>query len=264
MKAPAISEDDRLRGWKEIGVVLRACERSAQRWEHTHWLPIYRVHTARRAMVYASRKELELWLCSDAGRAARAEEGLPRLGNRMKAAPTSAEIDGNASLGGPHGFETEASSPDSEPPRPRVWRRRAAVPALLTILFAVVGFAVWRVSPAVVRMSRPGPNPGDTLMFRLTFANGRTATFGTPCGELVTSKLPTGKFLALSAEPARAGIILNVYEIDAEKQAAGAPPEQLASVPLEVGAHATIRKGHSGEVDVQWTKTLLHAAAPHK
>ncbi len=71
----SLAHDDRLRGWKEIGAYLHASERTAQRWELTRLLPVQRVHTAQRAVIFASRNALEAWIQSEAGRVAMSEPG---------------------------------------------------------------------------------------------------------------------------------------------------------------------------------------------
>lgn len=67
-------EDDHLKGWKEIADFLHVRERTAQRWEHALGLPVHRIETAKSAIVFASRREVDAWLQTAEGSRAHSEE----------------------------------------------------------------------------------------------------------------------------------------------------------------------------------------------
>jgi hypothetical protein len=67
-------DDDRLKGWKEISDFLHVRQRTTQRWEHTLGLPVHRIETAKSAIVFASRREVDAWLETAEAKRARSEE----------------------------------------------------------------------------------------------------------------------------------------------------------------------------------------------
>jgi Tol biopolymer transport system component len=82
------SPEDRLDSWKEIARYLGRSIRTAQEWERTEQLPVYRLQHSRYGSVYAFRSELDAWR---AQRTAQAETGgtpeerlPPTQGHRWK------------------------------------------------------------------------------------------------------------------------------------------------------------------------------------
>ncbi len=57
-----MDDTDVLKGWKEIAAFLSTTDRTAQRWESSLALPVYRVETSKSAVVFASRRELSEWM----------------------------------------------------------------------------------------------------------------------------------------------------------------------------------------------------------
>jgi TolB-like protein/Flp pilus assembly protein TadD len=58
---PERSSNSMLHSWKEIASHLRRGERTAQRWEKTEGLPVYRHFHGRLGSVYSYKDELDLW-----------------------------------------------------------------------------------------------------------------------------------------------------------------------------------------------------------
>ncbi len=50
-----------LNSWKEIATYLNRGVRTAQRWEHSHHLPVHHVGSGKRAPVFAYASEIEAW-----------------------------------------------------------------------------------------------------------------------------------------------------------------------------------------------------------
>ncbi len=67
-----------LQSWKEIATFLGVTVRSAQRWEQTAGLPVYRLHSGKKGRVFAYTEELLAW--RQAGGAALAEAGEEQSG----------------------------------------------------------------------------------------------------------------------------------------------------------------------------------------
>ena len=55
------SPEERLESWKAIASYLRRDARTAQRWEKTEGLPVYRLPNAKRGGVFAYRHEIDAW-----------------------------------------------------------------------------------------------------------------------------------------------------------------------------------------------------------
>ena len=56
--------DDRLDSWKEIASYLKKGVRRVQRWEQNEGLPVRRLSSDRRGMVFAYRSEIDAWWVS--------------------------------------------------------------------------------------------------------------------------------------------------------------------------------------------------------
>ena len=70
-------DDRRLHGWKGIGAHLGVSVRTAERW-HDQWgLPVHRATLRERSNVWAVTAELDAWLQSREGMAARGDGRRP-------------------------------------------------------------------------------------------------------------------------------------------------------------------------------------------
>ena len=72
-------DDRRVHGWKGIGAHLGVSVRTAERWHHQWGLPVHRATLGERTNVWAATGELDAWLQSREGIAARGDEGTPEL-----------------------------------------------------------------------------------------------------------------------------------------------------------------------------------------
>lgn len=84
-----MDENDRLMGWKAIAAYLDKGVRTAQRWERELGLPVHRLGPTGREVVFASKSEIEEWLTTAEGRAAKAERA-PRSADARQPAPFQA------------------------------------------------------------------------------------------------------------------------------------------------------------------------------
>jgi hypothetical protein len=75
MGSPADQSKGRLlQSWKEIAAFLGVTVRSAQRWEQTAGLPVYRLHSGKKGRVFAYTEELLAWRQTGGAALAEAEE----------------------------------------------------------------------------------------------------------------------------------------------------------------------------------------------
>lgn len=158
------NDADRLTGWKEIADHLRRSVRSVQRWEHELKLPVHRVKTLNGHVVYASRRELDMWLDSVAALPAVSADATSDSGEHAEYVDTD--------------DATATAAPPSRPvaPEDRTGQRRRA-PRWMTAGFALaviagtLAFRQWAV-------------PVSTAETRFVF-NGRTLEARDPSGDLV-------------------------------------------------------------------------------
>jgi hypothetical protein len=102
---------DRLNGWKEIAGYLRTSVRTVQRWERHARLPVHRVPTEGRDIVFALRAEIDRW---EAAGGARQDEDLgadPARGEQDPSQPLRAEGPPDPSAGPARGSTAVARRP---------------------------------------------------------------------------------------------------------------------------------------------------------
>ncbi len=104
------SAKERLNSWKEIAVYLQTSERTAQRWEKTEGLPVYRHVHDKLGSIYAYKDELEAWQVSRERKIQQEVPGveIPSIGRE------TSQVRGRVWLGIVLGFLALASIP--------VWR----------------------------------------------------------------------------------------------------------------------------------------------
>jgi hypothetical protein len=265
-------EDDRLRGWKEIGQFLHASERTVQRWEQHLQLPIHRVDTAKSAIVFASRAELIAWQESADGLAA-TQEPLPHSDGSEAAdahqLPPAAVLN---SAPRPGGVDSAITSRDGEVNvrPPLSLRRRHLVLAVLSVTLICVSLVIrWAISSNNPGARRSHTNPsraaskvtpgtvgrGAMLVLRVEVGDSDQVTLGVRVGTIATCALANHRPLALSAEPTPRGVLLHAYNIQV---VAGNPNGQLIEIgamDLNEGATRTMTQG-TEVVRVEWVKTL--------
>lgn len=72
-------DDRRVHGWKEIGAHLGVSVRTAERWRDQWGLPVHRATLGERTNVWAATGELDAWLQSREGIAARGAAATPEI-----------------------------------------------------------------------------------------------------------------------------------------------------------------------------------------
>ena len=243
---PGRQDDDRLKGWKEIALVLRTSVRTVQRWERSLRLPVHRIETTRSAIVYASRRELEAWLQSMEGRAALSEQ------SGAWSDPESPAGDSHASDGSLWPRADVAT---------RSWRRTlraAVVVAAVVLVGATLALAMlvepnWfsrRSTEAALtgsstpdRLVSPAGSGAVTksLRFRLTFADGTTASLGIPVGRGGAScSMADGATYTFSVELLDGGARIHVGSLAKGESLATSKPRELAVLTLGPGQRVAL------------------------
>lgn len=151
----------RLTGWKQIAGHLGCSVRTAQRWESLYGLPVRRLTAARSGTVIAFADELDTWMASERGRAARSDAATGFTGRDAAGAPGTAPLPGAS--------PAAASQPRRIPVRKVVLAvAGAAAVVLLAIRVAgdATGLGVDLECPAPCRLRQ-----GETLVLRMLTAD---------------------------------------------------------------------------------------------
>jgi TolB-like protein/Tfp pilus assembly protein PilF len=125
--------EDRLDSWKEIAAYLNRDVTTVQRWEKREGMPVHRHQHDRIGSVYASREELDAWVCSRnlrVGQPNGNEASTPDLSVQGVEIDTAAQ----PTLPTP---DPVALGPASEPRKSRRWQ------ALLTAAVALAAVGGW-------------------------------------------------------------------------------------------------------------------------
>jgi Tol biopolymer transport system component len=131
------SPDDRLDSWKDIAAHLKRDVSTVQRWEKREGMPVHRHFHDKLGSVFASRAELDAWSSSRSPR--------------------------------PVGGDSDEAPRESEQPVPSGRRRGAWLAALVCVVLAGLGAAVWFVA----RTGTSGRNPlADARFTHLTDFDG--------------------------------------------------------------------------------------------
>jgi hypothetical protein len=248
---------EHLKGWKEIADFLRVHPRTVQRWVGRGiGVPVHRIDTGKSSVVFATRRELEAWMCSAEGHAAR--EGNEAVEDRGAGEPGSDEAhaaeDGSQSGAGtvedsPVVMTTELgavvreSTPGADVTGTRTatqLKRRKALP--WTAIGAVAIASLAMVALLFSLTSRRGPSggsnlkiqPGRTVSLLVTLTDGTTARFGVSIGRPATVVV-SGHPLSLSLEGTNDGaLILQLCDAAQGNRASNAVA--LATLTLKRGA----------------------------
>jgi len=264
---------DRLKGWKQIGSYLDVSDRTVQRWEEALGLPIHRIDTARSAVVFASKRELDAWERSAAGRTARglaASEGEPAPGDNgaHEAEPPRGEVDA-----GPPGQvvrrAVRARGREDGKPHPRGLPFRCLRPLLV---LAVLALSVWTlyylgVVPSLSTEQRPdqeridqsaeaGPAATATpiprsVLIQLTLSDGTTAKLGVLVGRIGRLTLEGQPLRALSVSVSNQQVLAHIYEVERGPDGAERMKEK-AVVTLQRGVQTRVDGAACGIATVEW------------
>lgn len=252
MSEVAVGEaDDRLKGWKEIGQFLHTSDRTAQRWEQHLNLPVHRVPTAKRVVVFASRAELQAWLITAEGAAA-VREAAAEPGETGKI-------------------------PVSWPSRRRLLQRTMVPGGVLLVLAAAIGAFEWPRS-APTRLAPPGAAaglsvesrhalagtlPARTATLRLTLTDGNSATLGSREGAATTVAIPRQGTLTLTTRLEGDRLAIWVYRATGDSREGRLEMREVDQFSLRPGETARAHRDY-GLKQIEWVKAQpppSHAAA---
>ena len=290
--------DDRLKGWKEIAEFLHVRERTAQRWEHSLGLPVHRIDTARSAIVFASRREVDAWLRTAEGQEAVSAEfmaeppapgdhgsGSPAKGASDLADPvlSTLTVSEPADSASPHSVVLlDNLAPDGPPgavSNKRLIQPRSLLLASSLVAVLVLGFVLFhdRLAP------KPGSTAGSTptrlaptlsaknsavfplrqttppaVTLRLTLVGGRTVRVTQLVGSLGTVSLAGHPPYAISAEATDDGVRIHVFRIQPATPDGSRHNEELAVVPLKPGDKKQLQ-APTDTTTIEWL-----APSPHR
>jgi len=267
--------DDRLKGWKEIADFLHVRERTAQRWEHSLRLPVHRIDTARSAIVFASRREVDAWLQTAEGQEAASAEfmaeppppGDPGSGSPAKGASDLADpvlstltVPQPADSASPHSVVSLDNPAPDEPPgavgNKRLTQPRSLLLASSLVAVVVLGLVLFHdrfaAMPGSIAGSTPtrlAPSPSaknsavvplrqtthPAVTLRLTLVGGRTVRVTQLVGSLGTVSLAGQPPYAISAEATGDGVRIHIFRIQAATPDRSKHNEELTVVPLKPG-----------------------------
>ncbi len=225
---------EELRGWKDIGAHFGTSDRTAQRWERDHGMPVHRTGRTRGASVYAFVDELDAWRRSPAGESARSENG-----NGSPPTPATAGV------------------------LPGRGRSRALLAVVVVALLVATIVVAWTIRsrqalPARVQITPEPyavPKSSKVFLLKITHANGEPFTFHVLDGDFATLTANDGaKFGFLPALDGSTAA-LTVCRLD------GGHIRELrrTSLPARSPVHIT----QSGlAVDVEWLDTLTTSDLP--
>ncbi len=256
--------DEKLKSWKEIADFLHVQPRTAQRWEHEFTLPIHRIGTGKRAIVFASSAELSEWLDSRAGTLARSEDVATDamfLIRAVKPSSPSGAVDtamGAALSRQPvpdavvtRALRDEAALDHRSSLRTgfsRLPLRRSVL--LVCAVLITVALAAILLPHANLRelpnRNRFDPQAGTKtaaaasrsprqVSLRVTLAGGGTMRMGLTVGSLAGVSLKNREPHALSAEPVADGIRVHVFRVRASPPNGSQQFEELTAVSLKPG-----------------------------
>ncbi|HEX7085573.1 MAG TPA: CARDB domain-containing protein [Vicinamibacterales bacterium] len=154
------SPGTRLTGWKQIGGYVGCSVRTAQRWEALYGLPVRRLTGTRGGTVIAFGDELDAWVASERGQAARTDAAseLPErdAGSASRAAPSTGA--------GPTAMPL--------PRRPRIRTAALAVAGTAAAALIAIGVA-GDASMLDTALECPAPcrlRQGESIVLRMTAA----------------------------------------------------------------------------------------------
>jgi len=264
---PEPASNDRLKGWKQIGTYLGVSYRTVQRWEETLNLPVHRIDTARSAVVFASKLELDAWERSAAGRAARrgssTESGENAEGKALDAENPDGGT-GGAVASGPgepdlKAFEGERRA--RQRLRFRAWQAVPVMAALaLASLYYVVG-GVPRLSPAEQAPEQEPARPASrarglpatrrSLVLRLTLPGGATFKAGVPIGGLGRLSIPGQPLRLLSVRVTDGQVFAHIYSVERDPAGQAEEMKEIVALPLEPNAKTDVDAA-SGIKAIEW------------
>jgi hypothetical protein len=215
-----------LKGWKEIGDFLRVHPRTVQRWiERGIAVPVHRIQCGHSSIVYGTPGELDTWMHSAEGQAARRGEADEQKCRNIDGVESAACQPSTAAAAepvraGPSVGLTAAPDTAAAPQPPQ--RDRRLVPISLAVM-AVVALLAVGVSGlrGGDRTERSGANKvappasGPFFELRLVFADGTVGRLGMTAGTPATIMVG-GRRLLLSGALLNGVVRLHIAEVDGD------------------------------------------------
>ncbi len=233
---------EELRGWKDIGAHFGTSDRTAQRWERDHGMPVHRTGRTRGASVFAVVHELDAWRLSPAGARADSENGEP----------------------------LHAEHPSTVAERPGRRRVIALLVAAILVVVAAAGLAaVWAIRgrkvPDTLTSGASLPDayavPKSPLVFLLdvTRDDGTPFQFHVLDGGMATLAVRYGVKLGFTPVSRGPASQLVVFRITPD--GSGEAIRELKRMPLALGSKT--RFDYPGmTVDIEWIKMLESSDLP--
>lgn len=243
---------EELRGWKDIGAHFGASDRTAQRWERDHGMPVHRTGRTRGASVFALPEELDAWRISPEGLCAGSEGGN---GAHPQGATATAVL-------------VPSQAVDAGPTFLRSRKALITVAAAAVLVAAVaVGWLMLarRTSPAdAPRRSVPDaytmPRSSVVFLLKITTANGDPFVFHVLDGGMATIAVRGGTKLGFVPARSAGTAKLVVVELTPLRPAG----ERILELKrFTLVPRSRIHFDHPGmSVDVEWTDTLKSSDLP--
>jgi hypothetical protein len=260
-RKPTDENPEHFKGWKEIAGFLRVHPRTVQRWLHRGvGVPVHRIDTGKSSVVFATRRDLEAWMCSAEGHAARegneaAEDREPCEREPDDAHATAGSSDGAAGAVGdlPAIMATElgavvqeptpradatSAGPTTQPKRSRALSRTAAGAVVIACVATVALVLVLPRLRTPQDSADPEIRPGRTVPLVVTFADGTTGRFGVSLGRPSTMVV-SGHVLTLSLEGTNNGALI-LQLCDAAQSDRSSNVAVLATLKLRRGETALL------------------------
>jgi|GEM_PF-3171939 len=218
--------DDPIRGWKEIANYLGTSERTAQRWETLHNLPIRRMASDRASVVSAIPSELDAWRRTVASLSddREAESGSDQV-------PTDAQTNGAAP-------ETHTGN--------GLRRGRLALSAAV-VAMAVLALVVWLVANRATGARAPqvtaAPAGSPVIFLQVQAPNAAAFKTGVRAGGTGAVELPNRPRVLLSPTLIGDMVRLRVSAVEANGS-----PDFIAIIDLRRGAKATVDRPYKLEI----------------
>lgn len=247
---------EHLKGWKEIADFLRVHPRTVQRWlGRGVGVPVHRIDTGKSSVVFATRRELEAWMCSAEGQSAR--EGNEAVEDRgtCERGPDEAHAAEDGSQGAAGTVEdspvvlarelgavVREPTPGADATGTRTATQLKGSKALSWTAIGAVAIASLAMVALVLSLaSRRGPSggsnpeiqPGRTVSLLVTLTDGTTARFGVSIGRPATIVV-SGHPLSLSLEGTNDGALI-LHLCDAAQGNRASNAVALATLTLRRG-----------------------------
>jgi len=242
---------EELRGWKDIGAHFGASDRTAQRWEREHAMPVHRTGRTRGASVFALPEELDAWRTSPEGVRARTDNGKAANGQPAATAVLDVGQADNAGLAR----------------RSRKTVIALAVAAAILTVVVALAWVIYPRRPSAVAIPARSlseaysvPNSSTVFLLKITTSDGTPFVFHVLDGGMATLAIRGGPKLGFVPVRVAGTVKLAVTQLYRSPKG-GEGLRQLTRLALT--PHSRVHFDHPGmSVDVEWTDTLKSSDLP--